>query len=176
MVRYHGSTERKNGQTRCLTCLVKIDIMMKMRNIHITEDQSDRYVLTRHRRLLLELIRNAGGHIDAKELYRRASREDDSISLATVYRALRLFKETGLVSERRLGQIRCCYEVKQSGDHHHLLCTGCGKVIEFESGLIDKLLDQVQRKHGFKITKAELYLEGHCQGCGKETGYSSLER
>ena len=76
---------------------------MRMRNIRIPNDEADQHELTHHRRLLLELIRNAGGHIDAKELYRRASRKDDSISLATVYRALRLFKEKGLVSERRLG-------------------------------------------------------------------------
>ena len=141
---------------------------MKMRNIRTTNQE--RPGLTRHRRLLFDLIRDADGHIDAKELYRRASRKDDSISLATVYRALHLFKELGLVDERRLGQLRCHYEVKQSADHHHLLCTGCGKVIEFKSGLIGRLLDEVQREHGFKVTKAELYLEGHCQGCGKETG------
>ena len=115
--------------------------------------------------MLFDLIRDARKHIDAKELYRRASSEDKSISLATVYRALRLFKEQGLVNERRLGQLRCCYEVKKSTDHHHLLCTGCGKVMEFESGLIGNLLDEIQRKHGFKVTKAELYLEGHCHGC-----------
>jgi len=136
---------------------------------HKQDNSIHAHPVTAQRRLLLELLRNAKGHIDAKELYRRASNEVESISLATVYRTLRLFKETGLVSERRLGRISCCYEVKQSGDHHHLLCTGCGKVIEFESGLIEKLLDQVQREHGFKVTQVELYLEGYCKGCDKES-------
>ena len=125
--------------------------------------------LTPHQRLLFDLICNAQQHIDAKELYKRASSKDNSLSLATVYRALRLFKEQGLVNERRLGQLRCCYEVKKSTDHHHLLCTGCGKVMEFESGLITRLLDEIQRRHGFKVTKAELYLEGHCQCCEEKT-------
>ena len=120
---------------------------------------------TTQRRLLLELLQGADGHIDAKELYRRASVKDKSISPATVYRSLNLFKELGLVDEMRLGQVRCYYEMRQSPEHQHLICRGCGKVIEFESTLIRKLMDTVQKKHGFKTTKIELYLEGYCQKC-----------
>ena len=140
-----------------------------MRNIRISHEQPSQHGLTRQRRLLLDLIRDANGHIDAKELYRRASSEDESISLATVYRALHRFRETGLVSERRLGRIRCSYEIKSPTEHQHLLCTGCGKVTEFESPLIGKLIDEVQRQHAFHVTRAELYLEGYCEGCDKES-------
>ena len=126
--------------------------------------------LTAQRRLLLELIRNADGHIDAKELYRRASSKNESISPATVYRSLSLFKQLGLVDERRLGKMRCYYEIKQTPEHQHLVCQGCGKVIEFESPLIRKLVDKVQREHGFNVTKAELYLEGYCEQCKEKTG------
>ena len=126
--------------------------------------------LTAQRRLLLELIRNAGGHIDAKELYRRASSKNESISPATVYRSLSLFKQLGLVDERRFGKMRCYYEIKQTLEHQHLVCQGCGKVIEFESPLIRKLVDKVQREHGFNVTKAELYLEGYCEQCKEKTG------
>jgi Fur family ferric uptake transcriptional regulator len=125
--------------------------------------------MTFQRRLLLELLRDAEGHIDAKELYRRASVRDDSIGPATVYRSLNLFKELGLVDEVRLGKIRCYYEIKQSPEHQHLLCQGCGKVIEFQNPYFNKLIKAVRREHGFKITKAELYLEGYCPECeGKE--------
>jgi len=128
------------------------------------------HLLTNQRRLLLELIRQAEGHIDAKELYRRASARDESISPATVYRSLNLFKQLGLVDERRLGKMRCYYEVKQPAEHQHLVCRGCGKVIEFKSPLIRRLVDKVQHEHGFKVTKAELYLEGYCLECDeKET-------
>ena len=68
-----------------------------MRGIRNSDSEIDGHPLTVQRQLLLTLIRNAGGHIDAKELYRRASSQDESISLATVYRGLRLFKELGLV-------------------------------------------------------------------------------
>jgi Fe2+ or Zn2+ uptake regulation protein len=121
--------------------------------------------LTVQRRLLLELLREAGKHIDAKELYRRASAQDKSISPATVYRSLNLFKEVGLVDEIRLGKIRCYYEIKQSSEHQHLVCQGCGKVMEFQNPYFQKLIKAVQREHAFKVTKAELYLEGYCPEC-----------
>ena len=121
--------------------------------------------LTNQRRLLLELLRDAEGHVDAKELYRRASDRDESISPATVYRTLNLFKELGLVEEMMLGKLRCYYEIKQSAEHQHLVCRGCGKVMEFQNPHFQKLIEVVQREHGFNITKAELYLEGYCSGC-----------
>jgi len=136
-----------------------------MRNIRNTNNEIEGHPLTVQRRLLLDLVRDASGHIDAKELYRRASSQDESISLATVYRGLRLFKDLGLVEERRLGQLRCCYEIKRSVEHQHLVCRGCGKIIEFESSLIGKLVNKVQREHDFDVTRAELYLEGYCQQC-----------
>lgn len=136
-----------------------------MRNIRNTNNEIEGHPLTIQRRLLLDLVRHAGGHIDAKELYRRANSQDESISLATVYRSLHLFKNLGLVEERRLGQLRCCYEIKRSVEHQHLVCRGCGKIIEFESSLIGKLVDKVQREHDFDVTRAELYLEGYCQQC-----------
>ena len=121
--------------------------------------------LTAQPRLLLELLRDAEGHIDAKALYRRASAKDESISPATVYRTLNFFKELGLVDEMRLGKVRCYYEIKQSQGHQHLVCQGCGKVIEFQSPHFKKLINAVQREHGFNVKKAELYLEGYCPGC-----------
>jgi Fur family ferric uptake transcriptional regulator len=124
--------------------------------------------LTNQRRLLLELLRDAEDHLDAKELYRRASARDESISPATVYRSLNLFTELGLIDEMRLGKIRCSYEIKQSPEHQHLVCRGCGKVMEFQNPYFKKLIEAVRREHGFKVTKAELYLEGYCPECEKK--------
>ena len=124
--------------------------------------------MTAQRRLLLELLRDAEGHIDAKELYRRANGRDDSIGPATVYRSLNLFKELGLVDEMRLSKVRCYYEIKQLPEHQHLVCQGCDKVIEFQNPIIEQLIEAVRREHGFKITKAELYLEGYCPECDEK--------
>jgi len=112
-------------------------------------------------------MQEAGTHLDAKELYRRAIEKDASISLATVYRSLRLFKEQGLIEERHLSQVRCSYEMKRLGEHQHLVCRGCGQVIEFESPLIGKLVAEVQQKNNFRVTRTELYLEGYCHKCKK---------
>jgi len=132
------------------------------------ENQFQGHPLTSQRRLLLELIRQSKGHIDAKELYRRASSKDESISPATVYRNLALFKQLGLIDERRLREMRCYYEIKQPLEHQHLVCQGCGKVIEFESPLIRKLVDKVQREQCFRVTRAQLCLEGYCLECERK--------
>lgn len=132
-------------------------------------NQMQGHPLTSQRHLLLELIREAHGCIDAKELYRRASSKDEAISLATVYRSLNLFKQLNLVDERRLGKMRCYYQIKQPLEHQYLVCQGCGKVIEFESPLIRKLVDKVRREQSFNVTRAELYLEGYCEQCNEKT-------
>ena len=124
--------------------------------------------LTAQRRLVLQLLREAEGHTDAKELYRRASARDPSISAATVYRSLNLFKELGLVQERRLGRVRCYYELRESPEHQHLVCQGCGKVIDFQSPLVGQLVETIRREQCFDVTKVELYLEGYCAECERE--------
>jgi Fe2+ or Zn2+ uptake regulation protein len=121
--------------------------------------------LTVQRQLLLELLKDAEGHIDAKELYRLASARDKSISPATVYRSLNLFKELGIVEQMRLGRISCYYEIKQSPEHQHMVCQGCGKIIEFQNPHFHELIEAVKHEHGFNVTRAELYLEGYCSGC-----------
>jgi Fe2+ or Zn2+ uptake regulation protein len=141
--------------------------MMK-KELKDKNNQMQGHFLTTQRRLLLELIRDAEGHLDAKELYLRARARDEFIGWATVYRSLNLFKELGLVDERRLGKVRCYYEIKQSPEHQHLLCRGCGKVIEFQTPYFQELVEAVRREHGFKITKAELCLEGYCEHCNQE--------
>jgi Fur family ferric uptake transcriptional regulator len=143
---------------------------MRMRNIRKNKKEMKGRPATAQRQLLLNLIRRTGGHISAKDLYRRASRKSESISLATVYRTLKLFKELGLVEQRRLGEVYCHYEVKESADHQHLVCRSCGKVIEFESPLLSKLVEKLQSDHEFNLTKIELYVEGYCKQCEKKAG------
>lgn len=135
------------------------------RNQH--QEMKDRQVTTQ-RRLLLDTIREAKGHLDARELYRRASEKESRISLATVYRNLRLFRELGLIDERRLDEAHCYYEIKRSSEHYHLVCQVCGRVIEFESPLVSKLVDEVQGNSDFNVTRAVLYLEGYCRKCRED--------
>ena len=127
--------------------------------------QARPWPVTTQRKLILDILQEAGTHIDAKEVYRRANERDPRISVATVYRSLQLFRETGLVDEKRLGQVRCCYEIKRSGEHHHLVCQSCGRIIDVESPLIQQLVMEVQQKNKFHVTRAELCLEGYCGEC-----------
>jgi Fe2+ or Zn2+ uptake regulation protein len=124
---------------------------------------------TKQRHLLLELIREYKGHLDAKDLFRLAVNKDSTISPATVYRSLNLFKQLGLIDEQRLGQARCYYEMKHSRQHKHLVCNECGKVIDFECPL-SEMVERVKRENNFIVTKAEVYLEGYCAECSKEKG------
>jgi len=134
------------------------------------------YTQTKQRQLLLGLIRESEGHLDARELFRLAAGKDSSISPATVYRSLNLFKRLGLIDEKRLGQAHCYYEARHSHQHQHLVCSGCGKVIDFECPLGD-MIDKVKREHGFTVTRAEVYLEGCCSQCAikKERGEDARE-
>jgi len=136
-----------------------------MRNIRNLDNSITGYPLTAQRRLILRLIYDAGGHIDAKELYRRAILSDESISLATVYRNLNLFRKLGLVEERRLGQLSHHYEISQPAGHQHFVCRDCGKVIEFQNPLINQLVGTVQDEQGFTVTSTEFYFEGYCPEC-----------
>jgi Fur family ferric uptake transcriptional regulator len=138
---------------------------LRMSRNRIHDKPIQGHPLTNQRCLILELLRDAEGHIDAKELYRRASVRDRAISPATVYRTLNLFKELELVDEMRLGKVRCYYGIKQSPEHQRLVCRGCGKVMEFQNPHFQKLIKAVRQEHSFKVTKAELYLEGYCHEC-----------
>jgi Fur family transcriptional regulator, ferric uptake regulator len=126
---------------------------------------------TKQRQLLLDLISETEGHLDAKELFRRAAEKDGSISSATVYRSLSLFKKLGLIEEKRLGQARCYYEPRHAPEHQHLVCSECGKVIDFACPL-SEMMEKVKNEHGFRVTRAEVYLEGYCSECAikKERG------
>ena len=121
--------------------------------------------ITPQRRLLLDILRHAQGPLDARELYRRAVEKDPRISMATVYRNLRLFKELGLLDERRLDKVYCYYEIKRSTEHYHLVCQGCGRVIGFESPAVTKVIEEVKENSDFDVTRAVLYLEGYCRMC-----------
>ena len=69
----------------------------------------------------------------------------------------------------RLDEVHCYYELRQSNEHYHLVCSACGRVLEFESPMVGKLVDEVERNSDFHVLKAVLYLEGYCKKCeGKE--------
>ena len=121
--------------------------------------------VTNQRMLLLDLISQAEGHLSADELYRQAREKGANISLSTVYRNLRLFKKLNLVDEQHLAQEHHHYEVKGPTEHQHLICLGCGQVIEFQSRFIQSMKGAIGREMGFEITGAEVHVMGYCSRC-----------
>jgi Fe2+ or Zn2+ uptake regulation protein len=128
------------------------------------------YVLTPRRQLILDSIRKSSKPLDARELYRLVSKKDKSVSLATVYRSLGLFKKLGLIDEHRFGKSCWCYEVKKSLEQQHVICKCCGKIIEFESPLILEMIKNLQADKGFTIDRVEVCVQGTCGECRKNNG------
>jgi len=124
--------------------------------------------VTNQRALLLEIIRQGEGHLDAFELYRRAREKQPRLSLSTVYRALQKFKKLGLVEEVHFDENHHHYEVKPSAEHHHLVCLGCGRVIEFHYPLARQVKRNVPEAKDFDIIGAELRMTGYCSRCCQE--------
>ena len=118
---------------------------------------------TSQRALILEIIRH--GHLDADEIYRQAQAKQPRISLSTVYRTLRMFKKLGLVEELHLDDTHHHYEVKPSSEHHHLVCLGCGKIVEFKCPLSPKMKRDIAREKGFEVTGVEIRMTGYCSKC-----------
>jgi len=125
---------------------------------------------THQRRLLLDILKQADGHIDADELFRRAKFKEPHISLSTVYRNLRLFKDMGLIKERHFTEEHHHYEVKPKYDHHHIICLGCGQVMEFNSDQLVKIAQAIGLKHGYTVIGSDLHIEGYCPSCQKTEG------
>jgi len=120
--------------------------------------------LTAQRLLLLELVEKTEGQLDVYEIYRRAKERSRKISLSTVYRALRLFTDLGIVDDLQRDEHHY-HTPKLSHEHHHLVCLGCGQVVEFESELVDALKESVGSRHNFDVTRGEVNLSGYCQRC-----------
>jgi Fur family ferric uptake transcriptional regulator len=126
--------------------------------------------ITPQRSLLLQVIRQSKGHLDADEVYRLARERDPTISLSTVYRNLNMLKELGLISELHLDQEHHHYELKDATEHYHLICSGCGQVVEFDSSLVGDLMNQVSGEKDFLIERAHIDLVGLCAKCHAERG------
>lgn len=137
---------------------------------HLTETQSSMNgTLSRRstvqRQLILGIIQQADGHLDADEIYQLARQKSPSISLSTVYRNLQLFKELELVEEHQFDGMHRCYETTPRPKHHHLVCLGCGRIFEFKCPSAEKLKSRISREEGFKVTDAEVRLAGYCPDC-----------
>lgn len=118
--------------------------------------------LTGQRRTIAFVLSDSDDHPDVEELYRRAVEVDPRISIATVYRTVRLFEENGILQRRDFGGGRARYEVADGdhGDHYHLIDADTGKVIEFENTELDSMLEGIVRQMGYDLVTTRLSVVG----------------
>jgi len=120
---------------------------------------------TNQRALILEIIRQGKGHLDADEIYRQAREKQPRLSLSTVYRTLRMLKKLDLVEELHFDDTHHHYEVKPPTEHHHLVCLGCGKVVEFHNPISRYIKRRAPEAKDFDITETEVRMTGYCAKC-----------
>lgn len=121
---------------------------------------------TRQRDEILRAFIAAGRHLSAEELYLLVKKSHPRIGYATVYRTLKLLADAGLAEERRFEDGFTRYEYKATDGHHdHLICTRCGRIIEFENERIEQLQQDVARKNKFQVQSHKLELYGLCSDC-----------
>jgi Fe2+ or Zn2+ uptake regulation protein len=123
------------------------------------------YRATPQRLLLLQLLQSSQRHAAADDLYALAHARDPHLSLSTVYRTLNSLKDAGLVRELHLDQEHHHYELADTDAHYHLVCQGCGKVIEVECAMIDAMLSRIQDRYGFSVTGTQMEFVGYCRDC-----------
>ncbi len=116
--------------------------------------------MTGQRRLIARVLSEAEDHPDVEELYRRASALDARISVATVYRTVRLLEEKGILERRDFGGGRARYDPTDRGHHHHLIDVDTGKVLEFEDPAFEKVAQEIATRLGFTLIGQRLELFG----------------
>ena len=121
---------------------------------------------TRQREAVANEIFRGRGHFEPEEIVQRLKKSRTRVSRATVYRTLELLRECQLVEKLDFGEAAPLYEHVQLGEHHdHLICTRCGKVIEFHNADLEALQSRICARYGFRDTHHSLRIFGECREC-----------
>ena len=116
--------------------------------------------LTDQRRLIAKVMSDSGSHPDVDELHKKVSKFDSKISIATVYRTVKLFEEAGIVAKHDFKGNKSRYEQAPEEHHDHLIDVNSGEITEFVNEEIEKLQKQVAEKLGYKLVDHRLELYG----------------
>ena len=116
--------------------------------------------LTEQRKIIAKVMSEATDHPNVDELYTRVSKIDAKISIATVYRTVKLFEESGILTKHEFKGGKARYETLNESHHDHLIDTKTGEIIEFVDDEIEKLQEKVAEKYGYKLVDHKLELYG----------------
>ncbi len=114
--------------------------------------------MTGQRRTIARVLSDSEDHPDVEELYRRAAIIDSRVSIATVYRTVRLLEEKGILARRDFGEGRSRYDPTDRGHHHHLIDVDTGRVIEFEDPAHEAIAAEIAARLGFELVDVRLQL------------------
>jgi Fur family ferric uptake transcriptional regulator len=128
------------------------------------------YRLTPQRLVILAAIENSQGHISAEEIYAQVTARYPQVNISTVYRTLELLKKLGMVYEIDLGEGRVRYHAEASGHHHHLVCKGCGSVVDIDESTLSPLRDILMGKYNFRADLKHVAVFGLCEKCRQSAG------
>jgi Fur family ferric uptake transcriptional regulator len=121
---------------------------------------------TKQRGAILDVFLRATGHVTSDDLFRQVRGAHPSIGYTTVYRTMKLLCDAGLASERHFDDGITRYEIAHE-HHDHLVCTRCGKIIEFECAMIEAAQEEIAARYGFRVLRHRHELYGHCDDCQK---------
>jgi Fe2+ or Zn2+ uptake regulation protein len=125
------------------------------------------YRLTPQRLAILEVLRNAHGHLSPTEIYHQVAQDIPGLTEATVYRTLNFLAEQGLVLVAHLGRGQLVYEFAEH-DHHHLICRQCGDMREIDHQELKELYKQFLKNTGYQINTIHATFFGLCPDCQKD--------
>jgi len=130
----------------------------------ITFLKSKGYKVTPQRIAVYDILKNTKEHPSVDMLYSKLQPEYPTMSLATVYKSLEVFKELGLVQELNVGEDKFRYDANVN-QHPHIICVTCGKVDDVDDKMFFNLSEQVEEKTGYKLINQQLYFFGRCPDC-----------
>ncbi len=144
----------------------KAEEFQKEKEIFLEHIQNTGLRRTSQRDLILDIFLKTEEHLTSEDLYWLVQKKDASVGHTTVYRTLKLLTEAGLARDVRFGDGKTYYEHHYDHEHHdHLICTECGRIIEFFSAEIEELQDKMAAKYGFRLTNHSLRMWGICEDC-----------
>ena len=121
---------------------------------------------TKQREAILDVFLEVKGHITAEALFNSVRELHPNIGFTTVYRTMKLLCDAGLAIERHFDDGVARYEIDHE-HHDHLVCTRCGKIVEFECKMIEQAQDEISKRYGFRLLRHRHELYGHCPDCQK---------
>jgi len=118
-------------------------------------------------KILEVLEKSPNHHLSVEDIYRALIEQHEEVGVATIYRVLTQFEESGIVNKLNFENNLSVYELSNVEHHDHLVCVKCNNIVEFQDDVIEDHQEQIAKKYGYQLTDHSLYLYGLCSDCQK---------